>query len=174
MDLKKNTHHHHGKHENRPDLAGEYKYGDIGQLILLIIFLIVWILDSFIFNYSTFLSHNAKWYFFTIPGVIILIFSLYFSISGIKIVFNEVREPPEVIKKGVFSIVRHPVYFGAILALFGLTTLTLSLLSLLICIMGTIFYYFISRYEEKLMIEKFGKEYEDYLKKVPMLFPMKF
>ncbi len=43
-------------HEGRDDLAGEYKYGDAGQIVLLILFLVVWIADSLIFEYSTQLS----------------------------------------------------------------------------------------------------------------------
>jgi len=160
-------------HRNRPDLAGEHKYTDAGQVILLIIFLIVWILDSFMLHYSTFLNENIKWYFRIIPGIIILFGAQYIAWSGIKTVFGEVREPPRVITKGVFSIVRHPVYFGSIFAFFGLVLMTLSFFSFLIWIIAIIFYYYISRYEEKLMLAKFGKEYEDYMKKVPMLFPLK-
>jgi protein-S-isoprenylcysteine O-methyltransferase Ste14 len=37
----------------------------------------------------------------------------------------------------------------------------------------TVFYWYISRYEEKLLIDRFGDEYRDYRKKVPMLFPLK-
>jgi protein-S-isoprenylcysteine O-methyltransferase Ste14 len=160
-------------HRNRPDLAGEHKYTDAGQVILLVIFLIVWILDSFMLHYSTFLNENIKWYFRIIPGIIILVGAQYIAWSGIKTVFGEVREPPRVITEGVFSIVRHPVYFGSFMAFFGLVFMTSSLFSFLIWIIMIIFYYYISRYEEKLLLTKFGKEYEDYMKKVPMLFPLK-
>ncbi|KPK87696.1 MAG: hypothetical protein AMS27_01660 [Bacteroides sp. SM23_62_1] len=173
MNLEKNTHHHHGQHENRPDLAGEYKYGDAGQLILAVIFLIVWVLDSFIFTYSTFLNENLKWYVQVIPGMIILAIAGYLARAGLKMVFGEIREKPEVITKGVFSIVRHPVYLGSILTYLGMIVLTLSLFSVIIWIIAIVFYYYISRHEEKLLIAKFGKEYEDYMKKVPMLFPLK-
>jgi protein-S-isoprenylcysteine O-methyltransferase Ste14 len=169
-----NTPHHQWGHENRPDLTGEYKYTDIGQIILIVVFLAVWILDSFVFKYSTFLNENIKWYFLVIPGAIILAISQYIAVSGIKIVFGEIRETPRVITKGVFSYVRHPVYLGSIMAFPGLIVMTLSLLSVIIWLIGIIFYYYISRYEEKLLLSRFGKEYEDYMKKVPMLFPIRF
>ncbi|GAI19849.1 unnamed protein product, partial [marine sediment metagenome] len=35
---------------------GEHPLGDIGQLVLLCLFLIIWIIDSFIMEKSTFLS----------------------------------------------------------------------------------------------------------------------
>ena len=33
---------------------GEHPYGDMGQLILLILFLLVWVLDSFVLHFATF------------------------------------------------------------------------------------------------------------------------
>ena len=38
----------------REDLAGEHSFGDAGQGLLFIIFLVVWITDSFVFHYSSF------------------------------------------------------------------------------------------------------------------------
>ena len=36
-------------HHDKEDLAGEHPKGDLGQLIFAVIFLLVWIIDSFIF-----------------------------------------------------------------------------------------------------------------------------
>ena len=173
MNLEKNTHHHHGRHENRPDLAGEYKYGDAGQLVLAVIFLIVWILDSFVFKYSTFLNDHIEWYAMIIPGIIILTGAGYLAKAGLKSVFGETRETPQVITKGVFSVVRHPIYLGSILTYLGLIVMTLSLISVIVWILAIIFYYYISLHEEKLLLAKYGTKYEEYMKKVPMLFPVK-
>jgi protein-S-isoprenylcysteine O-methyltransferase Ste14 len=171
LSLEDKSHHHHGRHANRPDLTGEHKYGDTGQLVIAIIFLTIWIPDSFILKYSTFLNNNIKWYNTVIPGFIILILAGYLAWEGHKKIFDEIREPPRVITNGVFSIVRHPLYLASILTYLGLIILTLSLLSFIIWIIAIIFYYYISRHEEKLLLSRFGKEYEDYMKKVPMFFP---
>ena len=40
-------------HIDREDLSGEHPYGDSDQIIALIIFLVIWTLDSFIFRFST-------------------------------------------------------------------------------------------------------------------------
>ena len=160
-------------HENRPDLAGEHKFTDAGQIIILVVFLAVWILDSFIFKFSTLLADYARWYFRFIPGILMLVIGVYMSWKGISIVFGEKRDPPQVISKSVFSFVRHPVYLGSILSILGLVIITLSILSFIIWLITVIFYYYVSRFEEKLLIAKFGQEYEDYMRKVPMLFPFK-
>jgi protein-S-isoprenylcysteine O-methyltransferase Ste14 len=161
-------------HENRPDLAGEHKFTDAGQIILLLVFLSVWILDSFIFRFSTILADYVRWYFRFIPSLFMLAIGLFISWKGVSIVFGEKRDPPQVITKSVFALVRHPVYFGSILSILGLVIMTLSILSFIIWLMAVIFYYYVSRYEEKLLVARFGKEYEDYMRKVPMLFPLKF
>src|SRR4030042_2779766 len=174
MNIENSTTHHQWGHKNRPDLIGEHKFGDAGQLILLALFLTVWILDSFVFKFSTFLNGNVRWYFPVALGIIILALAGYFTGAGLKTVFGEVRNPPQVISRGVFSIVRHPVYLGSIMTILGLTIMTLSFFSLIIWLIIVIFYYYISRHEEKLLLARFGKEYEDYMKEVPMLFPIRF
>ena len=89
-----------------------------------------------------------------------------------RIVFGEERETPAVISNGVFSVVRHPIYLGCILFYLGMICFTLSLISAGLWIIIIIFYRYISRHEEKLLLDLFGTEYENYMKKVPMLFPL--
>ena len=159
------------RHKNRNDLAGEHIVGDLGQLILFILFLAVWITDSFFLHYSDFIAKYIPLYIQLPVSIIILISSGYLARAGLHIVFIEVRDEPTVIRKGVFSIVRHPIYLGAILLYLGLIILTFSLFSTIVWIIIIAFYYFLSRHEEKLLLEKFGKEYEQYMEDVPMLIP---
>jgi protein-S-isoprenylcysteine O-methyltransferase Ste14 len=160
-------------HQNRGDLTGEHAFSDIGQLIFLIIFLIVWIADSFIFEYSTFLTQYISNYIRVPIALTILTVSGLLAGFGLSTVFGKSRKEPQVITTGVFSIVRHPIYLGSILLYLGFILLSLSLLSTLVWLIIIIFYYMISRYEEKLLTQRFGSAYEKYKKKVPMLFPIK-
>jgi len=160
-------------HQHRSDLTGEHVFSDIGQLIFLIIFLIVWIADSFVFKYSTFLTQYISNYIRVPIALIVLVISGLLAWTGLKIVFGETREEPQVITTGVFSIVRHPIYLSSILLYLGFIILSLSLLSVLVWIFVIVFYYMISKYEEKLLTQRFGSAYEEYKKKVPMLLPIK-
>ena len=171
--MKSEKGHLRKSHQHRDDLTGEHAFSDIGQLIFLIIFLIVWIADSFVFKYSTFLTRYVSNYIRVPIALIVLVISGLLAWTGLKIVFRETREEPQVITSGVFSIVRHPIYLGSILLYLGFILLSLSLLSVLVWFIIIIFYYMISRYEEKLLIQRFGSAYEEYKKKVPMLFPIK-
>lgn len=158
-------------HGNRDDLVGEHRLGDLGQLILLLIFLTVWIADSFFVHYSTSLSNYISLWVRIPVAAIILVMAGILAWKGMKIVFGEIREKPAVIRKGVFNLVRHPIYLGAILLYLGLIILTLSLAATSVFIIIIIFYHFIARHEEKLLMEKFGKDYEDYMQQVPMWAP---
>ncbi len=171
--MKSEKGHLRKSHQHRDDLTGEHAFSDIGQLIFLIIFLIVWIADSFVFKYSTFLTQYVPNYIRVPIALIVLVISGLLAWTGLKIVFRETRDEPQVITTGVFSIVRHPIYLGSILLYLGFILLSLSLLSFLVWILIIVFYYMISRYEEKLLIQRFGSAYEEYKKKVPMLFPIK-
>ena len=171
--MKREKDHLRKSHQHRDDLIGEYIYGDIGQLIFLIIFLIVWIADSFIFRYSTFLTQYIS-NFIRVPiALVILIISGLLARAGLNTVFGKKREEPHIITTSVFSFVRHPIYLASILFYLGFILLSLSLLSILVWIFIIIFYYMISRYEEKLLIKAFGSAYGEYMRKVPMFLPIK-
>ncbi|MFC2112181.1 methyltransferase family protein [Bacteroidota bacterium] len=173
MKAEKIKGYHHKSDAHRTDLAGEHRIGDAVQVIFLIVFLAVWGLDSFVFKYTTFLAESVPWFIRIGAGAIILVSAFSLARSGLRIVFGEVRDTPEVIKKGAFSVIRHPIYLGAILLYLGMISFTLSLASVALWVIIIIFYWFISRYEEKLLIQMFGDEYKDYQKKTPMLFPLK-
>lgn len=165
---------HIKKHNDRPDLSGEHKWGDLGQIILFVIFFATWITDSFVLKFSTFLSDHVFWFIRFPLSLIILVISSYLARAGLKIVFGEEREKPVVIREGVFNYVRHPIYLGVILLYLGLIFLTLSIIAAAIWLIIILFYYFISRYEEKILLAEFGEQYKEYMEVVPMLIPSPF
>ena len=159
-------------HERRDDLAGEYAFGDAGQAILFILFLAVWITDAFIFKYSTLLNNYIPFYAIRLPlGIIILVLAVYMAWNGIRIIFGKVRENPVVIREGIYGIVRHPIYLSEMLFYLSLFVFRTSLTALAIWIVAVLFLHYLLRYEEKLLLERFGDDYRRYMKDVPMYFP---
>ena len=162
------------KHAEHPHLTGEYRWGDIIQLILLVFFLGIWITDSFVLHFSTFLREVIP-DFIRIPlASIVLIAAWILARRGVKAVFGTEREKPEVINTGVFSIIRHPIYTGAILFYLGAILITLSLLSAVFWLVIIIVYILLARYEERILTKEFGEGYTAYRKKTGMLFPRIF
>jgi protein-S-isoprenylcysteine O-methyltransferase Ste14 len=149
---------------------GEHPLGDAGQLILFGLFLVIWILDSFILQRSTFLAHD-------IPLVIRLVFlgvalfaAVYLLKSGHVVVSGEQR-PTTVVSCGAFRYVRHPLYLGGILIYLGLTVSTASLFCLALLVVIALFYNYIAGYEETLLEIKLGQAYIAYQKKTGKWIP---
>ena len=167
----RHSHRKGNEKQQRDDLTGEHKLGDRGQIIIACLFSATWISDSFFLNYSTFPNQYVP-IIVRIPiGIILLGLSAYLTGKGLSIVFGEKRQKPAVIRKSVFNIVRHPIYLAEILLYLGLLVLNMSLAALGIWVAAVVFLHYISRYEEKLLLERFGDEYEQYMRRVPMWIP---
>lgn len=157
-------------HRHGYNLAGEHPLGDLGQLILYCLFMAVWLSDIFL-EYSNFLNAHIRSTIRLPIGVLLLIVAATMAGSGLMTVFIKKVQSQAVIKKGVFRIVRHPIYLSEIIMYSGLLILNISLAAALIWVIAIFFLHYISRYEEKLLLAKFGDEYRQYMKEVPMLFP---
>jgi len=166
MSMEKQTAQHH-----RDDLTGEHKFGDAGQLIIAILFLVVWILDSFFLKYTTFLNNYFPLAAQVPLGFVAILGAFFLARAGMKIVFGKVRENPGVIREGVFKVVRHPIYLSEILFYLGLLFFRTSLAAAVVWIIAIAFFTYISRYEEKLLLARFGDDYRQYMNEVGMFFP---
>ena len=158
--------------EQRDDLAGEHRFGDAGQIVLACLFTAIWLTDTFFFNYTTFLNQYMPLIVRIPLGIVLLILSGYLGAKAHDILFGKDRETSGVIRESVFKIVRHPLYLSEILLYLGLLLLKISLAALVVWIITFGFLHFISRYEEKLLLSRFGEEYEQYMREVPMWIPL--
>jgi len=157
--------------KQRSDLTGEHTVGDAGQLVFACLFGATWVPDTFILKHTTFLNHYLPLAIRIPLGVVLFAVSGYLAKTGLSIVFGEKREKPAVIRKSVFGVVRHPVYLSEILLYLGLLMLSISLAGAVVLVIAIGFMYYISRYEERLLIARFGEDYEKYMREVPMWFP---
>ena len=150
------------RHGSREDLVGEHPLGHALQIISFVGFLLLWVTDSFFLRLSTFPAEFIPFSIRLIPAIPLFYLAVYLLRSSHNAVFGQVREKPQVITGGVFSISRHPLYLSALLfyAVFFLTTLSLLSLAFLGCIFFS--YNFLAAFEERLLEEKHGKEYREY------------
>lgn len=93
------------------------------------------------------------------------------SVREITLKVAETHRTEKIVTTGVYSIVRHPQYLGGLLAHIGISFLLFAWYSLLSTPLMFILIFLISKKEEKELIREFGKEYEEYQKKVPMFIP---
>lgn len=158
-------------HESRPDLAGEHKWGDGLQLINLLLFIGVTILDYKFIGTPDLIAPLIPLWIRLSASLIFFGAAGWLAFRGIRIVFGEYREQPVMITQGMFSVVRHPIYLGALLAYLAIFFLTLSLLSILVWILAILLYNWLALDEEARMLHVFGEKYEQYQASVPMWFP---
>ena len=149
---------------------GEHPLGDAGQLMLFAVFLMVWILESFVMHRSTFLANSIPLVMRLIFLAATLVAAFFLFRSGHEAVIGEQR-PARILSAGAFRYVRHPLYLGSILVYFGLTVSTASLFCLALLVAIVLFYNYIADFEEKLMQAKFGQAYIAYREKTGKWIP---
>ncbi len=151
-------------------LIGEKPGNHRTQMILMIVFLVVWISDSFLFQVTTFLFNmNLIW--LNVPlGVIILGISVYFMKTSHQDLFDTKVEG--LTSKGIYGRVRHPMYIGTFLIYLGLAVITLSLASIVVWLIIFAYYNTLANYEENKLEEYFGDEYLEYKKNVRKWIPL--
>ncbi|HYB93264.1 MAG TPA: isoprenylcysteine carboxylmethyltransferase family protein, partial [archaeon] len=77
----------------------------------------------------------------------------------------------KLITYGIYKNVRHPIYFGVILGYFLVPIFFHSLYGLLITIFIIPIILYRIKIEERVLIAKFGKEYQDYMQHSKKLIP---
>jgi protein-S-isoprenylcysteine O-methyltransferase Ste14 len=83
-----------------------------------------------------------------------------------------ILENQQFIHSGPYTIVRHPIYTGILLALLGSTLVSSTLGSLLGFVFAIISLWQKARMEEKLLITEFGQQYANYQRDVRFLIPL--
>lgn len=147
--------------------AGEAPHNHTIQYGLLISFLIIWILDSFILRFTAYV-YIMPFFFNIFLGIPIIITGIYLA-SRAHIVFD--TPEPQVVDTGLYSHVRHPMYLGSILLYVGFWAITLSLLTLFPLFAVLIGYNYLASVEERLLTDMFGDDYLEYKKKVRKWIP---
>lgn len=98
------------------------------------------------------------------------------AIIGIKgtIGWTEIFPPKKTrfLAAGPYKHMRHPIYLAHTLMLAGVFLMTGVASTAVVTAFDFLLSYFvITRIEEKELRDRFGKEYEEYMKKVPKFFP---
>jgi len=84
----------------------------------------------------------------------------------------EIREKHELITRGIYGYIRHPMYASQWLWVIAQPLLLQNWLAGWLNLVIFIFFYSLRiRAEEKMMIDTFGEQYREYMKKVGAVFP---
>ena len=158
----------------RNQFGEEYPHSDKIQIALLLLFLTVWVLDSFLLKASTqpaeFVPISLR---LPIAGVLMFVGFLFVKRSH-DLVIDEEYDEPTLVDTGVYSRVRHPMYLGILLLHLGLASSTLSMISLGLWLGIFSAYDRMAAYEERDLIRVFGDDYSGYMRRVPRWIPRFF
>ena len=136
--------------------------------------------DRFIisfFQHSSLQTPLLNFKFYLVNLLIFIPFFIvaaWFGIRGVTDISLKVAEThraEKVVTTGVYSIIRHPQYFGGILAHIGFCFLMSGLYSLLVTPLVIAVVCVISWKEEQELLKEFGHDYEEYKAKVSMFIP---
>lgn len=81
------------------------------------------------------------------------------------------KEKPDLVTKGPYAYIRHPIYTGIIIAMLG-TIFASTIFWIFPFIFLTIYFIYSLKIEEKDMIRQFPKEYSAYIKRTKALIPL--
>ena len=158
----------------RHGLGSEHPLCDRVQLLVLILFFVVWGLDLlgfFMFGYSTVIFQALAFPPLLAGTVLSLAFSFYLVSKSHKAVLEQVQDPPQLVDSGVYAWVRHPMFLGILLFCLACLFISVSLISIVIWIAFFIFYDRMATYEEKSLIAILGEPYIAYQKRVAKWLP---
>lgn len=83
----------------------------------------------------------------------------------------QIKESHLLITEGPYSRVRHPMYTVLNLFSFGVSLVTANFLIIGFALMVIISFPFVARKEEQMLLETFGEEYSEYMKRTGRFFP---
>jgi len=136
-----------------------------------IIFLVIWVLDSFFLQWTTFLNNYVPTLIRIILFIGFLSIALFLIYKSHETLFHDEKPSDELITSGIFKYLRNPMYLGIMLIYISLICLSISLISVGVLIGIFFLYNWMVNFEEKILEEIFGDEYIAHKRKTGKWFP---
>jgi protein-S-isoprenylcysteine O-methyltransferase Ste14 len=89
----------------------------------------------------------------------------------LAVISSHLRISTGVIREGVFGMVRYPIYLSELLLYLGLLILNMSLAAGGVWLGAAVFLYYLSWYEERLLLKRFDEDNRSYMRDVGMWVP---
>ena len=107
----------------------------------------------------------------SVPFILIGAWFGIVSVRETSLKVAETHRTEKIVSTKIYSLIRHPQYFGGLMAHIGISFLLSSLLSLIFTPLVILLNFLVAWKEEKELIKEFGENYKNYKKKVPMFVP---
>jgi protein-S-isoprenylcysteine O-methyltransferase Ste14 len=112
-----------------------------------------------------------------LAGLLSIVFGLILALAGaftLRTNYSStlvIREGHKLVVHGVYGVVRHPIYLGAILVALGMPIVTSSWVAIPPMLLLIPLFAYRMRIEERLLLQEFGDEYLKYMARTKRLVP---
>ena len=106
--------------------------------------------------------------------ILISMFIRFVAIANLKKNFSgrlRIRADHNLVTNGIYHWIRHPAYLASILFFLGIPIILSSVLGFLVMLFILPLIFRRIRNEESMLIERFGSDYEEYMKQTKKLIP---
>lgn len=111
---------------------------------------------------------------FVLDGVVLLCYARLHLRANWTVGWSFLKSEHKLITGGPYKIIRHPIYLAFFLMNAGTALVMLNKYIFVVVLLLLVVVHFKMKSEEKSLILQFGSDYEEYKKKVPGFFPIKF
>jgi protein-S-isoprenylcysteine O-methyltransferase Ste14 len=159
---------------NDSKLSGPEREAPYTHLVLIltpILFVLIWVLDSFVFHWTTFLNRFVPSLIQIPIFAVILLLGLFLIFISHKTLFHDEEPPKGLLTSGIFQYSRNPMYLGILFLYLSMIILSISLISIVLFIIIALIYNEMIKFEEKILEDLFGEAYKEYKQKVGRWIP---
>lgn len=158
-------------------VANEKEVREKKTIYFFAIFLIL-VLSLTVYDYTHFNEVLPRSNFLRFTGLILMFFGICIRFISLRVLGEfstaelTIQKDHQLIKNGIYSYLRHPLYLGVILILLGIPIIFSSLYGLsCVIIIGLPILVYRIKIEEDALAEAFGNEYLEYIEKTKKLIP---
>lgn len=138
---------------------------------------LIFFLALFISIYDFLVVQKANYGIVNVIGLVLFLIGLYIRLSGKhalgKYYSRGLRtlKDHELVKKGFYKYIRHPIYLSSIIYGLGVPLFFSSVYGFLIMLLIIPLIFYRIKIEENMLLEEFGDEYQEYIKQTKKLIP---
>ena len=164
------------------NIRDDWSTNPVYNLIILGLFLLnpLLVIGAFVEN-QRIISTSFPWWdtpTVSVIGIALLIIGGVFSVMGRAQLTRfgsgvlHIDEGHQLVTSGIYGVIRHPIYSGGLVGVIGLY---MAFRSIRMMVGVALLYFLVVRhrliFEEEMLIEEFGDQYREYMKKTKRLFP---
>lgn len=147
-------------------------YSIFATVTLLLLLYYQFSLQSILLFHSIVITYLSS-FVLVIPGIAIMLVTIYkyFNLlSGVRSLYQE-KQVTELKVDGIHRYMRHPLYTGTLLFLWGVFFIFPYINNLIAVLIITVYVLIGIKYEERKLLVEFGESYRKYQLTVPKLIP---